>query len=233
MTSTASFPCNYTPAQGQIFLPPYIESATTDGRVEEVALNEMSLRYDGTGAFVHSNDCNRPGWISSNPLTLNANTGQRMVFDRPVYTGKMAGINACNSGLYGDAFARVRPQVYKTYFDIQGGDEQFYVDKSNIFPYRNPVYASAAKVDSRVFVTPNEVVWPRYERSALDACSGRSDCFGGVAQNGGAGYKCSIPTTLSALSDSQQHREDIIARQSGRINRQDWAYRYGPATVGM
>lgn len=221
-TNLGSFSCKDIPRQYSKFFPSYIERSTNNDVYTETPLNQMGIRLDGSNLQVVSSGCGGLGWISPNPLTVNANTGQRMVFDRPPYTGKVAVGDVCRDEIYDNNFADYQAKVYQNYMDMKTGDVQYWVDQSSMAPYRNPVYASESVVDNYLFVTPNHTVWPRYGRTPLDKCSGDSaSCYGRK--------RCQeIPKTLSFINDTMLQREDITSLQSGKINRQNWQYRYGP-----
>ena len=104
--------------------------------------------------------------------------------------------------------------TYSSYLDVNAGDILYYVDKSISDAFSTPVYANPAYSKGYILVDPMGGIRPQYDRCPVknpNLLQTKKDNFD---------YK------LSWLQDSNEFREDLIARQQRTNNEQIYSTRY-------
>lgn len=155
------------------------------------------------------------GWTSEDSRLKNPRTGNiSLVLDRPptdqsVDPDAVSSYKNCEK--YKTGFSR--------YKDLQG-QIVYYVDNELATPFPSPVFENEAAVMGYNFVTPMNGIEPRYERNPLKC----KNCLQ-------TRCRCDYLGGLSWIDDSNEQREDIIALQMGRINKTQWAPRWGSKNV--
>jgi hypothetical protein len=208
--------CTTTPCQNEPFLPNHIEPLTYSKEDRIYPLNALGIRLDGTAVPV-TNDLQAPcsnGWVYENPLTYDAPRAQRLVFDRPTYTGQVNVGNVCQDEIYSPAYSDYG-KGYKNYMDINAGQIQYYLNGNGVDAYTSPVFSTPSTVSTRLFVDPMRIVKPQYDRQPLTPYSWKQPYDG-----------CD-----SATHDTLEFRQDLMARQMRKRNQQTWEYRWGHATI--
>lgn len=104
---------------------------------------------------------------------------------------------------------------YRTYNDIKEGQIMYYVNNSIKDAFFEPVFSKSAKMVSYNYQDPMGAMKPQYDRYPLK-CSNpintKRDHFRGG---------------LSWIDDTQEHRQDLMARQMRKHNEQRWQPRWG------
>jgi len=96
---------------------------------------------------------------------------------------------------------------YRSYSDINLGQVSYYY--SDVDAYRMPNFVSRSNVDFMEYRTPQNQVWPEYDRTAS------ADDVKPFVEN-------------QFMADSTYHREDLMERQMAKRNRETWQLRYAP-----
>lgn len=109
----------------------------------------------------------------------------------------------------GDVYApendRIRPQTYcKGYSSIYPGDIQYYLDPSISQAYDDPVFVQRSAVVPFVFQDPMGGMKPQYDRIPLFQNNINSSAY-------------------TSDQDQMSYREDLIARQSRKMNQSDFS----------
>lgn len=144
-------------------------------------------------------------YTSNDPRLLNPIRNERMYLDRPPLNCSVDMDNVYNEEL--DVYG----QRYTNYSDIKTGQIMYYTDKQIDNPYFNPVFEKEAVVTAKLYRDPMGSIQPMYDWSPTVV---NRDC---------------IPFTeksLSSIDDSQFQRQDIMAFQMRKMNRQRYAPRW-------
>lgn len=153
-------------------------------------------------------DCECPkdttGVVSSNDSRLISplRGPEHQDLDRPPWTG-----NVRLKDIYDEKYTNYGKN-YTNYKDIHSGQIMYYLDKDLDPPFNLPVYTIRSNVQTDVFKTPMGGAWPQYTK---------------------------VPTTQDSryvspqqfTRDTVYQREDIMALQQARYNRE----RYAPMTT--
>jgi len=141
-------------------------------------------------------------WRSLDPRLIDPVRGIRMQLDRPPLQPRNV---QPLSRMYDDPNSeRVRTGFYLDgYPSMYGGDILYYVDPSLGVVYDSPVYSIRSSVVPFVFQDPMGGLKPQYDRVPL--------------------YKNNTSVaTYSFDQDQMSYREDLIARQSRKMNQSDY-----------
>ncbi len=155
------------------------------------------------------------GYTSEDSRLKNPRTGNiALVLDRPptdqsVDTDNVANFKNCDKFKTG----------FSQYKDLQG-QIVYYVDNELATPFPSPVFENQAQVTGYNFVTPMNGIEPRYERKPVRC----RNCLQ-------IRCRCDYLGGLSWIDDSNEHREDLIALQMGRVNKTQWAPRWGSKSI--
>jgi hypothetical protein len=96
---------------------------------------------------------------------------------------------------------------YRSYSDVNLGQVQYYY--SDIDAYRQPNFIQRSNVEFTEYRTPNNDVWPEYNRTAsLDDMRAK--------------------VTSQYDADDLYHRQDMMEHQMAKMNRESWQQRYAP-----
>lgn len=127
--------------------------------------------------------------------------GLPIVLDRPAAVGSvdMDIVNRFDNSNYGS--------VYGSYSDIRNGQIGYYVDQADAQPFSHPVYSIPSTVEKVIRKDPMDAIKPEY-------------------------IKTPVASTLRMISNDQQtrdelsFREDLMALQQSRVNRERWQNRW-------
>jgi hypothetical protein len=154
--------------------------------------------------------CPKIQYASTDPRLISvAHGGQVLTLDRPSVDSsvKLADL-AVDTRLDGYG------QGYRTYSDINAGYISYYVDKSIEDPYFNPNFVTSATTTGKLYQDPMGSMKPYYNRYPLK-CNDPLDTDHSTYDG-----------CLSWIQDSTGFREDIMAHQMSRQNRERWEPRW-------
>ena len=178
-------------------------------------LNSKSVqnKYD-TEDFDKIKFLDRDAYIANKPdgsVKSNTHDGQYTIVDVP-YRDSGVDLNQLDK-IYGDDFNGYKTS-YVNYDQIEGGDITYYVNKENAVPFISPIFSSDFNATSVLYKDPMGGVYPVYIRQPnkpTNKLTGRNTFEYG----------------LSWVEDTNEHREDILARNIQKINKNRWDARWG------
>lgn len=144
-----------------------------------------------------------------NPLLTEAFRGQKLMLDRPNYTGEVPVGNVCHDEIYTPYFKNYGKN-YTNYNDITGGQIQYYIDTSDA--YFPPNFITPAIVDHTIQIDPMGVVRPEYNRLTLKQYDWD---------------KCNKDECDSFTHDTLEFRQELMEKQMRKINEQKYELRWG------
>lgn len=155
--------------------------------------------------------CSEKQYISQDPRAISSfHDGQQLTFGAPYLDATMK-----LKDIYTDPKMKdYGKTTYSSYLDVNAGDILYYVDKSISDAFSTPVYANPAYSKGYILVDPMGGIRPQYDRCPVknpNLLQTKKDNFD---------YK------LSWLQDSNEFREDLIARQQRTNNEQIYSTRY-------
>lgn len=156
-----------------------------------------------------NNACSEVQYTNKDPRLISvAHGGQMLTLDRPPTdkTPKLSDIST-------DTDLNGYGQKYRTYSDIKGGNIIYYIDKSIQDPFFSPLFSAPARVYGTIYRDPMGSIKPQYYRDSLER---------DPINNNKDSYDCG----LSWMRDSQEHRQDLLARQMYKRNQEKWESRW-------
>jgi len=142
------------------------------------------------------------GYQTMDPRTYDSPRAQRLIFDRPALYSRNT---QPQKNLYGPS--PIRTGYYPSYESIKGGQYVYYTDKSIDVPYSSPDYINQAYMQPTVFVDPMGSSQTIYERIPV--------------------FKNNRNTSDYTFDqDQMEFREDLMAKQSEKMNRNDYGSYY-------
>lgn len=158
-------------------------------------LNKLNLFDNDFSPMECKFPCNQITWTSSDPrLQSSAHNGTRITLDRPPLSGKIQETEVyCARPGYG--------YRYNNYSDIGGGQINYYVDKSLARPFISELFRGKSLIAKNNYKDPMGSCKPHYRRKQIQDCS---NC-------------------LSWITDSENHRQDLLSKQLWRRNQSNWA----------
>jgi len=152
-------------------------------------------------------------YTSADPRLTNTIRNHHLLLDTPplVSTQKEDFRN-----IYTDQKLDNYGRGYKSYSDIGAGNIVYYTTTDREDPFHSPLFTIPAHTTGHIHVTPMDAVRPEYNRTVKKQNMLRPPLPETVEQDGG----------LSWLRDSAEHREDILALQMRRRNRERWMPRW-------
>ena len=207
--------CNSNTCSHQIFSNDKIQPNQEPPCQRIAPLNSLGIRLDGRYKKVTTpfSGC-REGFVTfDNPNTYDPVRAIRTVFDRPNYTGEVNVGNVCHDEIYSPRYKNYGKN-YRNYMDIDAGQIQYYINESQKDVYNSPNFVTPSVVKNSLFVDPNGIVKPEYERFPLTDYSWNKKC--------GKYDACDSDT-----HDTLEHRQDIMSRQQRKNNQQSWVFRWG------
>ena len=167
---------------------------------EDIALNNsFGLKY--TPGFFPTNTACGTGFTTIFDPRLVRADGQKITLDRPPLWGQVP-----LDKIYDKQFQGYGKN-YKGYRDINTGSIQYYFDKGDANAYFQPLYVIQSDVTHRIFKDPMDSLKVYYDKKPINE-------------------------TLRNVSDYQDtrdtlsFREDIMSKQSEKMNRNDWTRRW-------
>lgn len=150
-------------------------------------IDPQLVRTDGT-----------PGQLENNPTRTNWSANYSSWIPPPG-TINFEDVYDPRYSSYGDP--------YRSYSDVNLGQVQYYY--SDVDAYKNPNFITRSNVDFMEYRTPQNQVWPQYERTA-SADDVKPYVEGQYA------------------ADELFHREDMMEHQMSKRNRESWQQRSAP-----
>ena len=142
------------------------------------------------------------GYQSMDPRTFNSPRAQRLVFDRPPLYSRNT---QPQKNLYEPSL--IQTGYYPSYASIKGGQYIYYTDKSIDIPYSSPDYINQAYMQPTVFTDPMGSSQTIYERIPV--------------------FKNNRNTSDYTFDqDQMEFREDLMAKQSQLMNKNDYGTYY-------
>ena len=167
---------------------------------EDIPLNNsFGLKYT-PGFFPTKTACGTGFTTIFDPRLVRAD-GQKISLDRPPLWGQVS-----MDKIYDKQFQDYGKN-YRNYRDINTGQIQYYFDLGDANPYFQPLYVIQSDVTHRVFKDPMDSLKVYYDKKPINE-------------------------TLRNISDYQDtrdtlsFREDIMSKQSEKMNRNDWTRRW-------
>ena len=157
--------------------------------------------------------CGQPQFYSSDPRLISVpHMGQRLLLDRPPIQSSMRLDDIATSERL-DGYG----QNYKSYSDVNAGQIMYTIDKSIQNPYFSPNFTNSSVVTGYVYQDPMGALKPRYPKVPLR----HDNPIGQTPRNNYVGC-------LSAMQDTLDQRENIMAAQMSVRNQQRFEPRYAP-----
>lgn len=153
------------------------------------------------------------GFMISNPKLIDPVRAVSMDLDRPHLTSYVEVGNTPTDEIYSKDFQPIgnNGQPYGSYFDVRGGDIQYYTIDDTSLTYYQPNFIHPTMVFHNVFQNPMGVDYYEYNREGAPNYS----------QNW-----CEPREYDSFAHDSILHREELMERQMRKINGQRYAPRF-------
>jgi hypothetical protein len=114
--------------------------------------------------------------------------------------------------IYGDDFNGYTTN-YKNYNQIEGGDITYYVNRENAVPFISPLFSSDFNTTSVLYKDPMGGVRPVYIRQPNKPTNKLTE-------------RNTFEYGLSWVEDTNEHREDMMARNLQKINKNRWTPRW-------
>lgn len=186
---------------GKIILNPYV-----------IAQN----KFDPTFQSINANDCPQSAcsgttYINSDPRLYNSASVSWIQLDRPPLNSTPK-LNTLNSDKTLDCYG----QKYTSYADIDGGQCVYYISKDREDAFYEPLFSKEALITGTMYKDPMGAMKPHYTRVPKDK---HDPILGDPCDV--AGDYC-----LSWMKDTQNHREDLLARQMSRRNQERYETRW-------
>ena len=179
-----------------------------------------SDKMDPTFQTINSKDCptsSCPGtsYLNSDPRLFNAAAGTWLQLDRPPLNSSIK-LNTLNNTQNLNCYG----QNYRTYSDVDAGQILYYTSKDREDAFYEPLFSSKAHSIGVVYQDPMTNIKPMYVRVPVDERENP------MTNKETYGNDC-----LSWMKDSQDHRQDLLARQMAVRNQQRWSPRW--TNVGL
>ena len=147
--------------------------------------------------------CPKTQYISRDPRLISVpHSGQVITLDQPPLDSS---VNL--SQLPYDTNLDSYGQRYNTYSNINAGTIAYYINKEREDAFHSPNFVTPAIVEKSLYRDPMGAMKPQYNRKTT-FCIPQED------------------NTLSWITDSQEHRQDLLSRQMRKRNEQRWEPRW-------
>ena len=176
-------------------------------------LNPEAIRnqYDTSFNPVYCEKNKRLVYGSSDPRLISpVHSGQILALDKPPINGGQIKL----SEIYTDPTLTNYGKQYRSYYDVNVGDITYYIDKSIEDAFYKPVYENNAFDTGYLFKDPMGSMKPQYERTPViwdNVLNTKRDNYRGG---------------LSWIEDSNETREDLMARQQRTHNQEKYSARW-------
>jgi hypothetical protein len=150
--------------------------------------------------------------VSADPRLYDAARGITMPIDRPPYDSTVL-LKNINTDVSLDNYGK----GYRTYSDINAGQIVYYIDKSIADPFFDPLFTIPSETYSTVYRDPMSNLKPTYYRKPDKDCLSNPTLLSNC-------NPCQESTTW--FRDSQNHREDLLARKMQKFNQTKWSARW-------
>ena len=149
-------------------------------------------------------------YASTDPRLISSfHNGQVLTLDRPPITSEMK-LNNINI----DPSLNGYGQNYKTYSDINAGQIEYYINKSQEGAFFEPNFSSSARMFGTLYQDPMGSMKPQYDRQPLK-CNNPLNTKNAIYDGG-----------LSWIQDSQEHRQDLLSLQMRKRNQERFEPRW-------
>ena len=153
--------------------------------------------HDASASKCDCNGCENTVTAFDPRLINSMRGGAAQQLDRPPLSGEVL-----LKDIYEDSLTNYGKH-YKNYSDIHAGQIMYYLDKDIDPTYSLPVYTVRSDVNSDVYKTPMGGLWPRYPKCPLTKDS-------------------QYLSPQQFTRDTVTHREDLMALQTARFNREKY-----------
>ena len=154
-----------------------------------------------------SDNCKKV-YVSTDPRLTDVARSINTALDRPPISGTVHMKDVYNLP---DDYGKSN---YRTYKDVNLGQILYYNDKSIEDPFFNPNFTNSARMNATLFQDPMNSLKPNYNRVPL-----KCDNHLNTTRNHYDGE-------LSWMEDTQEFREDLMARQMRKRNQERWNSRW-------
>jgi len=190
-------------------------SKTPKNKVGYKILNPKSVQNKFASAFDKINKGEYCGYIASDPdgsIKSNMHDGQYTIVNVP-YRDSGIGLSELDK-IYTEDFLNEYETGFKNYKDIQGGDILYYIDKRNEEPFFSPVFSESSNFNttSVMYKDPMGGLRPQYIRKSNNPTNKITDKIDS--------------SSLSWIQDSNEYREDLLARRIQKLNQNRWDARW-------
>ena len=161
------------------------------------------IKVDGKCVYITS--------VPDGSVKSSKNDGQYTLLNVPIGD---AGLGLKNlDKMYTDESFNNYKTGYRQYSEIQGGDITYYVNKQNAEPFFSPVFSGDFNTTSVMYKDPMGGLRPqylRYSNSSTNKITNRN----------------SFEYNLSWIEDSNEYREDLLAKRIQKLNQNRWDARW-------
>jgi hypothetical protein len=163
------------------------------------------IKVDGKDAYITS--------IQDGSVKSNMHNGQYTIVDVP-YRDSGVSLNQMDK-IYTDKFLNNYSTGYKNYSEIEGGDIIYYVNKSNQEPFFSPIFSESSDFNttSIMYKDPMGSLKPQYIRHSNKPTNKINE-------------RINFDSGLSWIEDTNEHREDLLARNIQKLNQNRWDARW-------
>lgn len=203
------FPAYYECYDRKVFKK-QIEPRNIEGFVN---LNPDAIRnqYDKSFSKINCQNTGATFYGSSDPrLVSSFHNGQFLPLDKPPINGGQIKL----ADIYTDPTLQNYGKQYSSYMDVNAGDIVYYIDKSIQDAFYKPVYENNAYDTGVLYKDPMGSMKPQYLRQPV------------IGNNVLNTKRENYQHGLSWMEDSNEQREDIIARQQLKNNQQKYSARW-------
>jgi hypothetical protein len=157
------------------------------------------------------NDKEKTVYASTDPRLISSfHNGQILTLDTPPINGGQIKLE----DIYTDPTLKNYGRKYESYSDIKAGDITYYVDRSIEDAFYQPVYENNAFDKGYILKDPMGAFKPQYNRKPV------------IRNNVLDTKRSNYQYGLSWLDDSNESREDLMARQQGTHNKSKYTARW-------
>ena len=196
-------------------IKPFNYSKTQQNKTGYNILNPQAYKNKYSKDFDRIQVEGQTVYITSKPdgsVKSNFHNGQYTLMDVPYRDSGLAFSEL--DKMYSDEFNEYKTG-YRNYNNIEGGDIIYYTNKQNEEPFFSPVFSSDFSTTSVMYKDPMGGLTPQYIRKPNKDTNKITP-------------RKTFDYSLSWIEDSNEMREDIIARQLQKLNKNRWDQRWAP-----
>ena len=193
---------------------PFAYSERPKNEVGYTILNPQLVKNKYDTDFDRINVDGKCVYITSVPdgsVKFNQNDGQYSLLDLPARDSGL-GLNELDKMYTDDSFNNYKTG-YRQYKHIQGGDITYYINKQNQEPFFSPIFSGDFNTTSVMYKDPMGGLRPQYLRYSNNSTNKITN-------------RNSFEYNLSWIEDSNEYREDLLARRIQKLNENRWNARW-------